>query len=434
MREFREVRMVLGDDPDAATPYIGPARTLLGTLKNQMQTAGALQGRRSVALPDGTSITVTSRFGQDTVQIVPPPRAGAATTGASVPGVSSPVAAPGAISATTPWVGSHVCVGGAYNNTIGLTGIYWPSEKGAAIDVGASFGNSDIGQYLTSVTADGHAAVGWEGNNGVYYTRSGGLVDIPVPGVDNNPSGNGNSTAASISYDGGSVGIAAVPNGGAFSLGYVWHPKASSMQSVQQISVPTQFASETVVMSGNGKFCAGRGPDGAVTAAVVVNLATGATVQLIDGAKIFAMNYAGTVWGGCTNYGQPNETATLWTPQGTITLGQGRVEGVSADGTVACGTFGSQWTSNGFIWSKSKGIIGLGTLTAAHCVSPCGTAVGGANSSAPVVWDIHGNPTVLTLPAGAFIYRPDLHGVLGLAQRAPLALLGQGDTTATIDF
>ncbi|PFH12842.1 hypothetical protein [Burkholderia sp. JKS000303] len=434
MREFREMRKSLGDDSDAAAPYLGVARTLLGVMKNQMRIGGLLQSQRTVTLPNGVSITVGSRFGQDSVRIVSPPGIAMNVNTETPPGVTPPAQQPQESSITYPWSPSYVCVGGAYNYTLGLSGIYWVSENDAPIDVGASFGNSDIGQYLTSVSADGHVAVGWEGNNGVVYTRNGGLLDIPVPGVSNDPNGSGNSTAASISYDGGSVGIAAVPVGGAYSIGYVWHRSSGIFQPLSQVSVPTQIASETVVMSGNGKTAAGRGADGAIEAAVIVDVTTGATIQLIDGAKIFAMDYAGTTFGGCTNYGEANQTAVLWTPQGVITLGQGQVEGISADGTVACGTFGSAWTSNGFIWSKSKGVMGLGALTAAHCVSPCGTAIGGANASAPVVWDIHGNPTVMALPAGAYIYTPDQGGVFGLAQRAPLTWLGQGDTTATINF
>jgi len=430
MREVGEIRKTLGEDPAGSAPYIGTARTLLGVLKNQMALGGLSQGTRTVRLPNGVTITVESRFGQDAVRIVPPPGVSVHVDVQLPPGAAPIAPEPLESSVSYPWSPSHVCVGGAFNNTVGLTGIYWPTEKVAPIDVGASFGNSDIGQYLTSVTADGHFAVGWQGNNGVSYTRSGGLRDIPIPGVDNDPNGSGNSTAASVSYDGGKVGIAAVSRTGAFSLGYVWFPKTGAVQALQQISVATQFASETVVMSGNGKFAAGRGPHGAIEAAVIVDVTTGATVKVIDNAKILALDYAGTTAVGCINWGQSNSQAMIWTPQTTISLGQGQAEGISADGTVVCGTLGYQWTSNGFIWTK-KGVIGLGALTAAHCVSPCGTTIGGANASAPVVWDIHGKPTVLALPAGSYIYRPDMHGVLGLAQRAPLAWLGQGDTTLT---
>jgi hypothetical protein len=68
MREFREVRKDLSGDE--AAPYIGLARTLLGQLKNRMAQGGLAQLARTVTLPDGTTISVASRLGQDTVRII----------------------------------------------------------------------------------------------------------------------------------------------------------------------------------------------------------------------------------------------------------------------------------------------------------------------------------------------------------------------------
>lgn len=54
---------------DAATPYLGIARTQLGILKNLMSFQELKQLSRTVELSDGTRIFVQSIFGQDTIRI-----------------------------------------------------------------------------------------------------------------------------------------------------------------------------------------------------------------------------------------------------------------------------------------------------------------------------------------------------------------------------
>lgn len=68
MRETGPVRKDLTGDE--AAPYVGPARTLLGKLKNDMEFNKLLQGQRTQDLPDGTRIIVTSMFGRDKVTVV----------------------------------------------------------------------------------------------------------------------------------------------------------------------------------------------------------------------------------------------------------------------------------------------------------------------------------------------------------------------------
>lgn len=69
MREFGPIRKDLGTDNEAAAPYVGLARTLLGQLKTRMASGGLDQLQRTHRLPDGTVIRVASRFGQDEVRI-----------------------------------------------------------------------------------------------------------------------------------------------------------------------------------------------------------------------------------------------------------------------------------------------------------------------------------------------------------------------------
>lgn len=85
MRETGPARKDL--QGEAALPYIGVARTLLGKLKNQMRLGGLAQLAGSVTLPDGVEIRVASRFGQDLVRILAP----AVTIPAPAIGVSPPV-------------------------------------------------------------------------------------------------------------------------------------------------------------------------------------------------------------------------------------------------------------------------------------------------------------------------------------------------------
>lgn len=69
MRDSGPIRKGLGNDAEAAAPYIGVARTMLGMLKSQMAYNGLAQLSRTVQLADGTTITVSSRYGQDAVRI-----------------------------------------------------------------------------------------------------------------------------------------------------------------------------------------------------------------------------------------------------------------------------------------------------------------------------------------------------------------------------
>lgn len=68
MRETGPVRKDLTGDDTAA--YVGPARVLLGKLKNDMAFNSLAQGQRTLDLPDGTRIIATSMFGRDKLTIV----------------------------------------------------------------------------------------------------------------------------------------------------------------------------------------------------------------------------------------------------------------------------------------------------------------------------------------------------------------------------
>lgn len=77
MREYHEIRQTVDGDTEAAGALLGVARTQLGILKNALTLGGLPSGKRTVQLPDGTVIQVSSAYGQDSVRIsVPPPAPG----------------------------------------------------------------------------------------------------------------------------------------------------------------------------------------------------------------------------------------------------------------------------------------------------------------------------------------------------------------------
>jgi len=85
VRETREVRKRLFGDVKKAATYIGLARTLLGQVKQQAAFGSLSQLSRFITLPDGTQITVDTRFGQDMIEIRSPVRPGVGREEVTVP-------------------------------------------------------------------------------------------------------------------------------------------------------------------------------------------------------------------------------------------------------------------------------------------------------------------------------------------------------------
>lgn len=69
-KEFREVRKDLSGP--AAAPYIGPAREMLGELKQSMKLNDLKILSKTVDLPNGVRVMVQSVFGQDKISILAP--------------------------------------------------------------------------------------------------------------------------------------------------------------------------------------------------------------------------------------------------------------------------------------------------------------------------------------------------------------------------
>lgn len=121
MRELGPTRKITDGDPVSADAQIGVARTQLGILKNLMRLGAVSIGVRTIRLPDGTELRVSSVNGQDLISIVTPV---AASPGNDVPEITVP--AVGRMSATPPPVpGNTEVYSGAY-----LTNVF----KGAVMN------------------------------------------------------------------------------------------------------------------------------------------------------------------------------------------------------------------------------------------------------------------------------------------------------------
>ena len=69
MPDFNPLRKAYSGDTETAAAQIGTGRTHLDILKNQMQLGNQRAGVRTVQLPDGTTIRVSSIYGQDRIDI-----------------------------------------------------------------------------------------------------------------------------------------------------------------------------------------------------------------------------------------------------------------------------------------------------------------------------------------------------------------------------
>lgn len=94
MREFREIRARLSGDTEVAQTYAGQARVFLGVMKSAMQVNGLAQLSRHYTLPDGSTISVRSAFGQDEIDIFAAPRVPAAAPQVEAPSEETPAPRP----------------------------------------------------------------------------------------------------------------------------------------------------------------------------------------------------------------------------------------------------------------------------------------------------------------------------------------------------
>jgi hypothetical protein len=154
MRDEGPIRKDLSGDTEAAAPYIGAARTLLGQVKNQMKLGGLDQLARSTVLPDGTTIRAESRFGQSTVRIVSP---SGEVTPLSIPEIETPefpIETPELPTIEPPELPGTKYLLAIFNNNevaaipmVALTAPKWPVVYHKVLEQGSLDGTSPVAQY-----------------------------------------------------------------------------------------------------------------------------------------------------------------------------------------------------------------------------------------------------------------------------------------------
>ena len=120
MRDTGPIAKTLTGDQDESVGNISVARTQLGILKNGMKLGGITQGSRSVTLPDGTTMRVTSINGIDQVHISTP-QPGKPALPVEVPETPYEPEFPGPVKihVPQPQVGGLAFYAGYWNQNIG---------------------------------------------------------------------------------------------------------------------------------------------------------------------------------------------------------------------------------------------------------------------------------------------------------------------------
>jgi uncharacterized membrane protein len=467
MRDFGPIRKSgVGDtgDPkaaEAAAPYIGQARVLLGQLKNQMRMGGLLQLSRTVSLPDGTRISVSSRFGQDAVQIVPAPT----NVPVNIPVIPPPpihvppyefvpppplvlpptiivagsvFAAPGA----SPYSTAVVWSGGGIELTIPLPGGQDVSMATGLSLNGAKVSGSAFNQSLN--------------NGGVaFYSNRGALTTFAINDPDEGePTAEDWTVANGITNNGTTiVGYGAITLAGTFTP-YVWTVAAG----LTPLPLPSGF---TFYGTANAISTDGSTIVGAVmlntghqipTACVwtastthgeVFNPYTGWSALpaynpttlsngSADGSYATAVSKDGKIIVGCAVWYDGQITKPCYWENGVMTLlpdtlGNSMAYGVSDDGTTIVGSTdvlslvedegfgGDYWqglstnlytpwaglSTQAFYWTAKKGITVLGPGCALASSKDGTYMTGWGAGGAPVVWSKSAGVIPLQLPAGS---------------------------------
>lgn len=307
-----------------AAPYMGFARSLLGTMKQQMQYANLQQLSWQKTLANGVQIVVSSIFGQDEIHInVPTPTpilAQARTKKLLVKSKSSKLD----IYYLTPyskglwqWVED-----GSLKNVIS-------DEVMKVLDL------SSNANFATGLTADASPRV-WTGGTSTYMPKD---MPSPIDGIDYQGS-------LVISND-GSV-IAGSSNESVF----VWHADTG----VQYLGLPA--GSVVSDISADGKYITGNATGG-ISQAYRWSLKKG--LELIGSMTAFSISSDGNTIVG---YGSNNKSG-VWTPQ----KGYRNFEipnayahfalGVSANGKYVTGSVYRAPLQSGYAaykWSEDEGV------------------------------------------------------------------------------
>lgn len=393
MREYREVRKELSGDE--AAPYIGLARVLLGALKLRMHIGGLAQLSRSVTLPDGTTISVASRHGQDSIRI------GAAVTPAAP--TSVPPEAPQPFTIPQPedvfppleLPPRTIVAGWAYDDLHYASATIW-KKKTEPHNIGRPFGSTS--SWATGISVDGRIVVGYCNVDastviGFRWTASGGFQNL----------GSTYAIVTGVSYTGEVV--VGYDDSGDVNQAFYWTPRTGLVL----LPAPAgAFYAVANGVSGNGNVIVGQAYyPGFVSAACTWDRQSGkvSVIAATSGGNSASANgstVVGTVYGA----GSLSSYPARWRG-GTVTnLGmlpggvRGQAFAASAGGNVIVGSITDDSSGSlAFYWTAASGLVNLGPRTA-NGVTADGAFIAGMDATMPVVWNLHGQKTVLPLPAG----------------------------------
>jgi uncharacterized membrane protein len=251
MRESGPVRKVFENEElglegqRLAAPYIGAARLFLGMLKNQMRLSGQDSGSWSRRLPDGTVISVESRFGQDKFTV---------TTGGAPPVEevieNPPIEVPPEegfeVPIPTQDIDATLYAAAGWCTQDGRTfAVAWRSLNALPEEVGPPSARSS---QATHISDDGSTVVGYYtpadgGSQRAFrYQHATGAVDLPVAGHP--------SQASNVSREGGTVvGFQTTASG---SRPFVW----TAADGVQELP-DVQFVGIASRVSPAGQYIGG---------------------------------------------------------------------------------------------------------------------------------------------------------------------------------
>lgn len=458
MRETGPVRKGVLDDGSA--PYLSFARTLLGQLKHHMRAGGLAQSSRSVVLADGTQITVASRHGQDSLNIVVPPAIVAARRQfASVLHVPMytpiypEVPAPPPLTqhplfvlcgecdtgvspdGLTPMAGNAVLWSGNHPINMGL-----PPGASQATACGISQDGKTIGGAAFTGTNSTSPAFIW--------TRAGGFTTLaPVTGTTQNTS----NVVSGMSSDGKTLSMWAGPDDSGNFSAWVWTPGALHGGGLftgpgsdhQQLAGPSGMPQAVALgVSPDGKTIVGCGWDfsanNANTTALSWDASSLAATTLdtggYDATYAWATSRDGSVIVGSAQMQSDNTSTACYWKNGSLVplpllagMSNGLATAATPDGNTILGMMGSggQWqvtegegygmsfwsgqpgsvrywssTQHAFVWNARGGTHDLG-VGGIWSVTADGRFACGHRNGVPTVWDLQGSPTALALMAGA---------------------------------
>lgn len=296
-KEYKEVRKRLSSE--AAAPYMGVARKILGEMKERMEKGGLSQLVQTKDLPDGVRVMVASIFGQDTVSIFVPVAVGAEEQRR---------------------LGYHLkqafCVVGYTNSGGGNKPFQWDSARGLFL---LNVLPGDVVGVANNVSDDGSTIVGTSQGSvtSACFWKSGNPEPTSIGQLSGAELG---TTGDAVSYDGAVIagmGTSAVGNTQAF----MWTRKTGM--------IPTGIRGQ-----GRPSLSA----DGIVLAATEV---TG------SGATERSEAFIWTERDGKTSLGK------------LVAGGNSEATGISPDGTVVVG-FSGLGNAVPFMWTSKTGMVGLG--------------------------------------------------------------------------